>query len=108
MLCRNHSFVAERRGKITSHAVAGYPDIGSRPKGTVETMCFSNVLSGHGSNTAMPATLWLANPEVASRLENFLHDTEAAALPRADRNYPLEHLNLLNRWRNLSQHKDSP
>jgi hypothetical protein len=47
--------------------VAGYFGIASRPERTVEMMCFSDVLSGHGSNTAIPATLWLANIPLSLR-----------------------------------------
>jgi hypothetical protein len=54
-------FVAQRRRKLASHKVAGYFVIASRPERTVEMVCFSDVLSGHVSNTVIPATLWLAN-----------------------------------------------
>src|SRR3569833_2627135 len=59
--CRNHSFVAKRRRKLASHAVAGNSGIASRPERTMETISFSNVLSGHDSLFAIPATLWRAN-----------------------------------------------
>jgi len=61
LLCRNHFLVAKRRWKLASHGVAGNAPITSRPERTVEMLCFSDVLSGHDSNTSLPAALWLAN-----------------------------------------------
>jgi len=76
VLCRNHSFVAKRRRKLASHAVAGNSSVRSRPERTVETMSFSSVLSGHGFPLTIPATLWLANILMSLRdRKRFLQST---------------------------------
>jgi hypothetical protein len=46
LLCRNHLFVAERRGKLASHQVAGNLGVVLRPERRMETMNVSVVLSG--------------------------------------------------------------
>jgi hypothetical protein len=69
-------FVAKRWRKLGSHVVAGNLGVTSRPERTVETICFSNVLSRHSSNIVLPVTSWLANILVSLRdRKGFLKST---------------------------------
>src|ERR1041384_4295807 len=61
MLYRNHLFVAERRWKLASHAVAGNLSVAPRPEGTLGTMNLSVVPSGQCYRTLpdQPPCGWL-------------------------------------------------